>query len=221
MRDPGTQAAQAQLRQSHMRDFGFPEIQGYEDPSAEITIADLEAVLRVSAVLAVDPSYVLALFIIEGKFPYAQVLHGSKSLDLVLPETIVASRAGANRIRAWLRSNFFYQALGCDRYTAFLAQPNQDNVLLGPTANHDGAFVDQIRDLQARGIPGLEKITDQEVRNYFTNPGGAMIVEAQSVRRNRSNFQGKAQTKLSSLLDLPPICALHEIQAVDGGKVRS
>jgi hypothetical protein len=170
-----TAAVQNKLRQSYIDDFGFADIHGYVQPWTAITAADLEAVLRVSEVLGVQPSYVLALFIIEGKIDWAAKLHGTQSLDLSL-STATATAVGIDLIRAWARSQFLFGGLGSDPYTAFTATADADNTVSDATGNHNAAFMRQISDLRARAIPGLDDATDQDVRDYFTNAGGAMIV---------------------------------------------
>ena len=199
MNDPATAAAQPALRQSYKDDFGLLNgIHGFIQPWANIKAVDLEAVLRVATALGVDPRYVLALFIIEGKLPFAASLRGETSFDQeVNTATVAAVSTGA--LRSSMRSQILFQAFGCDPYAAILSSPDSDNTILDATFDHNVPFINQVADLRARGIPGLAGLTNQSVLNYFTDPAGAMMVTVAPAAAGHATQTVSATLRANSL----------------------
>jgi hypothetical protein len=129
-------ARQARLIQGYEDEFGIAI--GIHEPWSTFTVTDVGMVLQVADVLGVDPARVASVWLIEGKAdPYhAAFLHGH-SWEV---SGTAASKVTAAKVRAWLRSNIFYEHWGTDRFCAVDRVQGQDNQLRGPEAAHDRAF---------------------------------------------------------------------------------
>ena len=183
--------AQRQRRVDYISRFGFDAARpqpirnaSIREPWLGINVKDLDAVIKVAALIGTAPENVLAVWISEGKFSENAVFRGgtrevtpAKDIDpdTGMGKTLDPKKVEDGPLRAFARSFVLWDVFGLDPLTAVARRPGKETRLLGVDANHNGRFDEGMARIRTAGVTGPAG-SSRQLRDYFTVSGGGLMV---------------------------------------------